>query len=292
LERKETAAASWISVKAGTEEKKGVSHESSESHFWRGLKTEHIATAVSERAVKMLNAKPISNGKVNTVWQNVAFASIVDVMLSRTITADAVQMKRSPWTGKLGQIVASEQLSIIDEGEMIGGMGTREFDDDGVPQRRVPVIEKGVLRNFLYDTYTAKKDNRLTTGNAHRDLGLFAAPPAYMKMPSPYPNNLVVKPTNIRPEEVIRGTKNGLYVVETIGEWLSNPISGDLSATLSSGFLIENGELGRAVKGVILSSNFFEIMRGKMDLRARDLEVSGSVYAPTTQILDMTVAGE
>jgi PmbA protein len=292
LERKETAAASSIAVKAATADEKGVSHESSQSHFWRGLNTEHVARTVSERALKMLHAEPIPNGKANTVWRNDAFASIIDTMLARTITADAVQRNRSPWVGKLGKTVASEDVSIIDEGKMIAGMGTREFDDDGTPQKRVPVIEKGVLRGFLYDTYTANKENCPTTGNAHRDLGTFTAPPNYAKLPSPYPNNLVVKPTSVTPNEVIKETGKGLCVVETIGEWLSNPISGDVSATVSSGFLIEDGELGRAVKGVIVTGNFFDILKGKMDLRANDLDIAGSVYAPTTQVLDMTVAGE
>jgi len=292
LERKETGAASWISVKAGTTEQKGVSHEISQSHFWKGLKTKRIAKAVSDRALKMLHAKPIPNGKADTVWRNDAFASIVDAMLSHTITADAIQRNRSPWVGRLGQTVASEDVSIVDEGKMVSGMGTREFDDDGIPQRRVPVVERGVLKGFLYDTYTANKDNRTSTGNAHRDIGVFAAAPNYARIPSPSPNNLVVKPTSITPDEVIKETTKGLYVVETIGEWLSNPISGDVSATVSSGFLIEDGELGRAVKGVIVSGNLFDILKGKMDLRANDLDISGSVYAPTTQVLGMTVAGE
>ena len=292
LERKETNAASWIAVKAGTAEEKAVSHESSQSHYWNGLKTERIAKTVSERALKMLHARPIRNCRANTVWRNDAFASIVDVMLAHTVAADAVQRNRSPWTGKLGQIVASENVSIIDEGRMVAGMGSRSFDDDGVPQRRVPIIEKGILRSFLYDTYTANKENRASTGNAHRDIGTFSGAANYTKLPSPYPNNLVLQATGISPEEIIHETGKGLYIVETIGEWLSNSISGDVSATVSSGFLIEDGELGRAVKGVIVTGNFFEVLKGKMDLRANDLDVSGSVYAPTTQVLDMTIAGE
>jgi PmbA protein len=292
LERKETLAFSWIAVKAGKVNGKAVAHEVSQSRYWNGLKTEHIARTVSERALTMVHDAPISNGKLATVWRNDAFASIVDAMLTRTITADAVQRNRSPWVGKIGQTVASENVTIIDEGRMAGGLGTRAFDDDGVPQKRVPVIEKGILRGFLYDSYTASKDDRPSTGNAHRDVGLFTSAPNYMKTPSPYPNNLTVKPGDADSDELIRETRNGLYVVETIGEWLSNPISGDVSATVSSGFLIENGDLARAVKGVIVSANFFEIMKGKMGLRADDLDNSGPVYAPSTQVLDMTVAGE
>lgn len=292
LERKETLAASWVAVKAGSADNKGVSHEIAVSRQWKGLKNERLAHAVTERALKMVRAKPIPGGKVDTVWRNDAFGSIIETMLTRTITADAAQENRSPWVGKVGQSVASEDVSMIDEGRMVAGLGTRHFDDDGIPQKRTPIVEKGVLRGFLYDNYTANKENRQSTGNAHRDVGAFSSPPNYMKTPSPYPNNLVVKPQSVSPEEVIQETRTGLYIVETIGEWLSNPISGDLSATVASGFLIEKGELGRAVKGVIVSGNFFDILKGKMDLRARDLENAGSVYAPTTQVLDMTVASE
>jgi PmbA protein len=292
LERKETLAALSLAVKAGTADKKGVSNEFSVTRLWKRFKTRHLARAVAERAVKMVDAVQIPNGKLNTVWRNDAFSSIIDAMLTRTITADAVQKNRSPWVGKIGQEVASEGVTIVDEGRLEAGIGTRQFDDDGIPQTRTPIIEKGILRGFLYDNYTASKESRLSTGNAHRDIGTFGSQPNYMKTPAPYPNNLVVEPGDATAEELIKETKNGLYVVETIGEWLSNPISGELSATLSSGFLIENGELTRAVKGVIVASNFFDILKGKMDLRADDLHSAGAVYAPTTQVNDMTVAGE
>jgi PmbA protein len=292
LERKETFAALSLAVKAGTADKKGVSNEFSVTRLWKGLKTKQLAHAVAERAVKMVDAVQIPNGKLNTVWRNDAFSSIIDAMLTRTITADAIQKNRSPWTGKIGQNVASEGVTIVDEGRMEAGNGTRQFDDDGIPQTRTPVIEKGVLRGFLYDNYTASKESRLSTGNAHRDVGTFGSQPNYMRTPAPYPNNLVLEPGDATAEELIKETKHGLYVVETIGEWLSNPISGELSATLSSGFLIENGELTTAVKGVIIASNFFDILKGKMNLRANDLHSAGAVYAPTTQVNDMTVAGE
>ena len=292
LERKETFASTWIAVTAGSSGKKGIGHEARQTRSWKSLNTEHIAETVAERALKMVNATSISNGKMDAVWRNDAFAAILDAMLTRTVTADAVQKHRSPWVGKVGQPVASEQVSLIDEGKMPGGLGTRQFDDDGTPQRSTPVIEKGVLRGFLYDVYTASKENRQSTGNAHREGGLFSTRPNYTQAPFPYPNNLILKPQTAAPEEVIKETGKGVYIVETIGEWLSNPISGDLSAAISSGFKIENGELGAAVKGGIVTANFFEILKGKMDLRANDLDSSGAVYAPTTQVLDMTIAGE
>jgi PmbA protein len=292
LERKETIAALSLAVKAGTSERKGVSNEISVSRVWDGLKTRELAGAVAERALRMVSATQIPNGKMSTVWRNDAFAGVVDAMLTRTITADAVQKNRSPWVGKIGRPVASESVTVIDDGKMIAGNGTRQFDDDGIPQKRTTVIEKGILRGFLYDNYTASKEDHPSTGNAHRDVGLFGSSLNYMKTPTPYPNNLVVEPGDATPEEVVKETRNGLFVVETIGEWLSNPISGELSATLTSGFLIENGELTQPVKGVILTSNFFDILKDRMDFRADDLHNVGPVYAPTTQVYDVTVAGE
>lgn len=292
LERKETFASSWIAVTAGSSGRKGIGHEAKQTRSWKSLSTEHVAQTVAERALKMVNATSISNGKVDAVWRNDAFAGILDAMLTRTVTADAVQKQRSPWVGKVGQAVASEQISFVDEGRMDGGGGTRQFDDDGTPQKSTPVIEKGVLRGFLYDVYTASKEKRSSTGNAHREGGPFSARPNYTQAPFPYPNNLVLKPQSVTPEDVIKETGKGIYVVETIGEWLSNPISGDLSATISSAFKIENGELGEAVKGGIITANFFDILKGKMDLRANDLDSSGAIYAPTTQVLGMTIAGE
>jgi PmbA protein len=292
LERKETLAVLSLAVRAGTAEKKGVSNEFSVTRQWKALGTRKLAREAAERAVKMKDATHMPNGKLNTVWRNDAFAAIIDAMLTRTITADAVQKNRSPWAGKIGQQVASEAVTIIDEGRMVAGNGTREFDDDGIPQTRTPIIERGVLTSFLYDNYTANKEDRLSTGNAHRDVGTFGAQPNYAKSPTPYPNNFIVQAGDATVQEVIEETRNGLYVVSTIGEWLSNPISGDLSATLSSGFLIEHGELTKPVKGAILTSNFFNILKGKMDLRAKDLRSGGTVYAPTTQVTNMTVAGE
>jgi len=134
LERKETFASSWIAVTAGSSGRKGVGHEAKQARSWKSLSTEHVAQTVAERALKMVNATSISNGKVDAVWRNDAFAGILDAMLSRTVTADAVQKQRSPWVGKVGQPVASEQVSFVDEGRMDGGVGTRQFDDDGTPQ--------------------------------------------------------------------------------------------------------------------------------------------------------------
>ncbi len=291
-ERVATSAWTWLAVRAQDGTKKAVSNESVQTRAWRSLNFIQLAKEAADRASKMLQASPIQNKKLDVVWRNDAFAGIIQIMLGRTITADAVQKKRSPWAGRVGESIASENITVVDDGLRKAGLGSRSFDDDGIPQRRTPIVDKGVLRGFLYDSYTANKEKCPSTGNAHRDIGTFGQAPNYARTPTPAPNNLIVQPGDAKGEEVIHETKDGLYVVETIGEWLSNPIGGDMSATVTNGFLIENGELTKPVKGVIVSGNFFEILKGKIDLLGKDLQNSGNAYAPTARVLSMTVAGE
>ncbi|MCJ7633278.1 metallopeptidase TldD-related protein, partial [Candidatus Bathyarchaeota archaeon] len=93
-------------------------------------------------------------------------------------------------------------------------------------------------------------------------------------------------------EELVEEVKRGLYLFETIGTWLSNPISGDLSATATNAFLIENGVLTKPVKGVIVSGNFFDILLGKIDVIADDIWNLGSTYSPSIRVSEMMVTGQ
>jgi len=215
------------------------------------------------------------------VWHNKLFASVLGIMFGRTLSADEVQKGRSPWAGKVGKRIASKHVHLIDDGLLMTGVGTREFDDDGIPQRRVPLVEEGILKGFLYDNYTANKERRESTGNSNRD---------YASLPLPSVNNLILHP-QMKKGELLADIKRGLYLVEAIGTWLSNPISGDLSATATNAFLIEDGELTKPIKGVIVSGNFFDILENKIELIADDVENLGSIYAPSVKITEMSVTG-
>lgn len=196
------------------------------------------------------------------------------------MSAESVQKRRSPWADKIGSKIASDDLTLTDEGLMAGGIGTREFDDEGVPQRRVWLIEEGVLKGYLYDTFTANKDHVESTGNASRSYG---------HAPRPEPNNVVLASGTTCLDEIIEDTKHGLYLEELIGLWLSNPVSGYLSATAANAMLIEAGELTRPVKGVLISGNFFEILKGGIDVIGKDVDHAGSSYSPTVRVDAMSV---
>ena len=283
-ERRQTNVGVWMRTKAEEAGMKSTGTEHQQARFWKEINFEDLAVKAAEKAVKFLRAKPISSGKMSVVFRNQIFANILGVILSGPINADWVQKGRSPLSNKLGNRIASENINLVDDGIMRGGWRTKPFDDEGHPTQRTSVIEDGILKNYLYDTYTALKDDVESTGNAQR---LY-----YWMNPQPSPNNLILKPGKASPQEIIRGTKKGIYVEETIGEWLSNPVSGNLNATVTHGYLVENGELTEPIKGVVISGNFYEILKDGIEIIGNDLRNSMQNYSPTVKLAQLTIAGK
>lgn len=280
LERCESFASAYVSVSAGSAGSKGVGSESDESHSWKDLDIEGVCIDASSRALTAVKARSLLSGSIPIIWRNKLFANVLTIMFGGTLSADSIQKKRSPWAGKIGSEIASCDLNIVDEGLISCGMGTREFDDEGVPQKRVPLIEKGILKGYLYDTFTSNKDHVDSTGNASR---------SYDSTPRPAPNNLSLCLGTTELNEIIKDTKHGLYLQELIGLWLSNPVSGYLSATAANAMLIEDGEMTQPVKGVLVSGNFFEIIKSGIDTIGRDLDHAGSSYSPTVKVKSMSI---
>jgi PmbA protein len=282
--RDETHVTVWMRAKAEDSGMKSTGTEHREARFWKEVDLRNLALSAAEKAVKFLKAKPITGRKMSVIFKNQVFASILGVILSGPISADWVQKGRSPLSGKLSRKVASENITIVDNGLMRGGWRTKPFDDEGHPTQKTPIIEKSVLKNYIYDTYTALKDDVKSTGNANR--------PYYWVIPQPMPNNLILEPGRASLEEVIRETREGIYVEETIGEWLSNPVSGNLNATVTHGFLVKNGELTEPIKGVVISGNFYELLKGGIEIIGKDLLNSVQNYSPTVKLSELTMAGK
>jgi len=283
-ERKETNIGVWMRTKAEEAGMKSTGGEHQQARFWKEISFEELADKAAEKAVKFLKAKPISSDKMSVIIRNQIFANIFGVILSGPINADWVQKGRSPLANKLGSQIASENINIVDDGITRGGWRTKPFDDEGHQTQRTPVIEKGILKNYLYDTYTALKDNVESTGNAQR--------PYYWINPQPSPNNLILKPEEASPEEIIRGTKRGIYIEQTIGEWLSNAVSGNLNATVTHGYLVENGEITEPIKGVVISGNFYELLKNGIEVIGNDPRNSMQNYSPTVKLTQLTIAGK
>jgi len=282
--RKETNVVIWARAKAEEAGMKGTGTEHQESRYWKGIKFQDLALKTAEKTVKFLRAKPIQSEKMPAIFRNQIFANILGVILSGPINADWVQKGRSPLSNKLGMLIASENVNIVDDGVLNGGWRTRPFDDEGHATQRTLIVESGILKNYLYDSYTALKEGIESTGNALRRQ--------YWIAPQPSPNNLILEPGTVGPDEMIRDTRRGIYIEETIGEWLSNPVSGNLNATVTHGYLIENGELKEPIKGVVISGNFYEILKNGIELIGNDLRNSGENYSPTVKLKELTIAGK
>jgi len=169
---------------------------------------------------------------------------------------------------------------VVDDSTIPGGFGTSPFDGEGVPSRRTVVIEKGVLKSYLLNTYTAKKLGLQTTGNAARALA---------GNPGIGYGNLFLEKGARTAHQIIADIKQGLYVVDLLGFGV-NLVTGDYSRG-ATGIWIENGELTYPVEEITVAGNLKEMLNNIVEVGS-DLEFRSAVAAPTLRIDGMTIAGE
>jgi PmbA protein len=196
------------------------------------------------------------------------------------VNGDSVYRGASFLAGKLGERVAGENVTVVDDGTLRGGFGSSPFDGEGVPTRRTVVIENGVLKSYLLNTYTGKKLGLQTTGNAAR--GLAGTPGIGV-------GNFFLQPGARTPQEIIGDVAEGLYVTELLGFGV-NLVTGDYSRG-ASGLWIRGGELGYPVEEITVAGNLKDMLMNVSEIGS-DLEFRGSVAAPTLRLDGLTVAGE
>jgi len=196
------------------------------------------------------------------------------------VNGDAVYRGASFLAGKLGEQVAGANVNVIDDGTIPGGFGTSPFDGEGVPSRRTVVIENGVLKSYLLNTYTARKLGLATTGNASRGLA---------GNPGIGVGNFFLQPGEKSAAAIVAEIPDGLYVTEFLGFGV-NLVTGDFSRG-ASGLWIRNGELAFPVEEITVAGNLREMIRN-ISAIGSDLEFRGSVASPTIRIDGLTVAGE
>jgi PmbA protein len=239
---------------------------------------EAVGKRAAERTVRKLGGRKVPTSRVPVIFDAETARSLVG-HLFEAVRGDAIYRSASFLAGKLNAAVAGENITVMDDGLRPSGFGSRPFDDEGVPPAATPVIERGVLRNYLLNTYTARKLNLRTTGNAARGV----AGPLGVG-----PKNFYLQPGTHSPEEMIRSVKNGFYVTELIGFGV-NIVSGDYSRG-AAGMWIENGELAYPVEEVTIAGTLPEMLRN-VALVGSDLEFRSPLAAPTLLIEGLTVAG-
>ena len=239
---------------------------------------ESIGAKAAQRTLRRLGARKIASTSVPVVFDSETARSLLDTIFD-AVNGDAIYRQSSFLEGKLGQRVAAESITIVDDGIMPGGFGTSPFDGEGIPSRRTVVIEKGVLKSYLLNTYTAKKLGLKTTGNAARSLA---------GTPSIGYGNFYLEKGRRTPEQIIADIKQGLYIVDLIGFGV-NLVTGDFSRG-ATGIWIENGELTYPVEEITVAGNLKDMLNNISEIGS-DLEFRSSIAAPTLRIDGMTIAG-
>jgi PmbA protein len=240
---------------------------------------EDVGRTAAHRALRRLHAVKVDTQKVPVVFEPRTARTLLD-NLFEAVHGMSIYRHESFLAGKLGQKVANENVTVADDGTVPGLFGTSPFDDEGVPSRRTMVIERGVLKNYLLNTYAARKLGMKTTGNAARGLTGNAGIGR---------GNFYMEKGAQSPEQIIAGIPNGFYVTELMGFGV-NIVTGDYSRG-AAGMWIRNGELAFPVSEVTVAGNLKDMLLG-LEAVGSDLEFRGSVAAPTLKIGEMTVGGK
>jgi PmbA protein len=247
------------------------------------LDAEACGREAAERACRLLGATKCPSMKAPVVLDPFVAAAFFGV-LSSALTADAVQKGRSLFAGREGQQVAGELLQLDDDGTLPDGLDSAPFDGEGTPCRRTPLIGDGVLQGFLYDTYTARKAGRGSTGNGLRG--------SYSGLPGVQPTNLVVSGPVTPLADIVAGIDRGVLVTDAVGVHSgANPISGEFSVGIA-GVLIEGGRLTRPVHEVTLAGDIISMLT---NIRALGDDArwvpGGSILTPSVVIDGMAIGG-
>jgi PmbA protein len=237
---------------------------------------EEIGKMAAIRTLRKLGSRSVATQSVPVVFEpNIARDFLGDIF--NASSGESIFRKASFLVGQLGEQVANKGLTVIDDGRMPRGLGSRPFDGEGLPTRRTVVIKDGVLESYLLNSYTARKLGLKSTGNAGR--GLTGAPGVEA-------GNLYIEAGPYSPDEIIKSVSKGLLITELLGFGV-NIVTGDYSRS-AGGIWIENGELTFPVQGVTIAGNLKDMLQS-LEMIGNDLDFRGSIVAPTLLIGRMTI---
>ena len=239
---------------------------------------EAIGRIAAARAVRRLGARKVETREVPVVFDPDMAGGLIR-HLAGAVSGNALYKGMSFLTGKLGETIAPPYVTVYDDGTLPGALGSKPFDGEGLPTRRTAVVEKGVLTSFLFDTYSARKMQSRSTGNAGRSVA---------DSPHVSPTNLFLVAGDSTPEDIIGSVQSGLYVTELMGFGV-NATTGDYSRG-ATGLWIENGELTYPVSEITIAGNLLQMFRD-IEAVGNDLVMRHSIAAPTVKIAKLTVAG-
>ncbi len=252
---------------------------SSQRKFSRLESPESIGKKAATRALRRLGARKMKTCEVPVVFDPEISATLLR-HLSAALSGYSLYKGASFLIGKLGAKIASELVTVIDDGTIPVALGSKPFDGEGLPTRKKNVVEKGMLQSYLLDSYSGRKLGYPSTGNAARSVG---------EPPGVAPTNFYLFPGPYTPEQIIASVEEGFYVTELIGFGV-NLVTGDYSRG-AAGLWIDKGELAYPVEEVTIAGNLKEILLN-IEMVGNDFEMRNRISAPTIKISRMTVAGD
>lgn len=225
---------------------------------------ERLSLKAAERAVAMLSAREAPAGRMPVVISSQAGGTMIHEAVGHGLEADLAQQGLSVYSNRLGQQVASPLITVIDDSTLPNKRGSFRFDDEGVPSQRTVLVEKGLLRGYMYDRLTAFKDKVVSTGNGRRE--------SYEHRPIPRMTNIFISPMNNNPDEIIKSVEKGLFV-KKMGGGQVNTVTGEFVFEVSEAYLIEKGQIGEPVRGVTLIGNGPDVLKS-IDMVGNDIGFS------------------
>jgi PmbA protein len=238
---------------------------------------ESVGKAAAEMAIASLAGTKAESGTFDVLLKPLAFAELIENTIIPALCADAVQKGRSSLKGRVGETISSECFRVVDDGLLSSGIGSSAFDGEGVPSQRTELIDGGVLKGFLYDSYTGGKAGINSTGNAVRS--------GYSDLPHVGIRNLIISSSH--PHDLLTETK-GYIVNSLIGAHTANAISGDFSVEAKNCFFVAPGDNAKPIRSLMIAGNIFELLK---DIEVgTDTRILGGIITPTVR-LRMRVVG-
>lgn len=244
---------------------------------------EEIAREAVDRAVAKLGSQEVASGTYPVVFDPETFGDLLSVFCG-SFSSKTAQEGKSLLKGKVGERVAGEAFTLVDDPLHLEGWGARPFDDEGCPSRRLSLISKGVFQTFLYNSETARKEGAESTGHAARG--------GYKGTLGVAPSNLIVLPGTATPEQLLGRHDRALFVTLVTGLHAgANAISGDFSLQ-AEGFLYERGELVTPIHNFTVSGNWFRLLESVAEVGS-DMEYQSSAVAcPSVLVEGLAIAGK
>jgi PmbA protein len=243
-------------------------------HFDELEQPEKVAKRAVDRTIRQLKSRKIKTQNVPVVFEPMMTSWLMGFLFA-CVSGISVYQKTSFLADKLGETIGNSSVNVIDDGLLHGMLGSRPFDAEGVPCTATPVIQNGVLKNYLCNTYAARKLKLKSTGNSS-GIGV-------------NPNNFYLEAGETPPDKIISSLEKGLILVRTLGHGL-NPVTGDISKG-AFGLWVEKGEIVYPVSEITISGNLGDILNS-IEMTGNDLSFLSAVTGPTIRIQELTVAGE